>query len=365
MPSVSIRVHPWLKNRRNKSRHRVVARQQYVSAPLPQPTTDQSGSIEDGSDGPPPEPSRLPPRHLWLDRTLTARSRTSAPIPGKRSGFKLHHSPFNCGTLTRQLLDQRRHQRLQAGRLRLKIDRHAGLFHRLRCLRADRARKRALRPLGELQRGGVGFERMIGVVERIAAAAEAVPRRGGAVAERSRDAYELIERMGATMKITPLDIQQMVFRTKLRGYDREEVNRFLEELAQTVETLNRDNAMLRERLAMTEQQVSELKRTEMTLSNTLVSAQSLADDVKRSAQRDAELIVKEAELKAGELIRQARVELGETQRDLSQLQKQRLLMVERMRATLHTFERMLDVEAALARRTSQSGLEEKASRQPG
>ncbi len=150
------------------------------------------------------------------------------------------------------------------------------------------------------------------------------------------------------MKITPLDIQQMVFSTKLRGYDREEVNRFLEELAQTVELLNRDNALLRERLGMAEQQVSELKRTEATLSNTLVAAQTLADDVKRSANRDAELIVKEAELKAGEVIRQARVELGETQRDLSQLQKQRLLMVERMRATLHTFERMLDVESTEA-----------------
>lgn len=161
------------------------------------------------------------------------------------------------------------------------------------------------------------------------------------------------------MKITPLDIQQMVFRTKLRGYDREEVNRFLEELAQTVESLNRDNAMLRERLAVMEQQVSELKRTETTLSNTLVAAQSLADDVKRSANRDAELIVKEAELKAGEVIRQARVELGETQRDLSQLQKQRLLMVERMRATLHTFERMLDVESAEAYQDSGGVPEEK------
>ncbi|HSA62986.1 MAG TPA: DivIVA domain-containing protein [Nitrospiraceae bacterium] len=150
------------------------------------------------------------------------------------------------------------------------------------------------------------------------------------------------------MKITPLDIQQMVFRVKFRGFDREEVNRFLEEVAQTVESLNRDNAALRERVAFMEQQVAELKRTETTLSNTLVSAQSLADDVKRSAQRDAELIVKEAELKAGELFRQARVELADTQRDLSILQKQRLLMVERMRATLHTFERMLDVEVSEA-----------------
>ena len=150
------------------------------------------------------------------------------------------------------------------------------------------------------------------------------------------------------MKITPLDIQQMVFRIKIRGYDREEVNRFLEEVAQTVESLNRDNAALNERVAFMEQQVAELKRTETTLSNTLVSAQSLADDIKRSAQRDAELIVKEAELKAGELFRQARVELADTQRDLSMLQKQRLLMVERVRATLHTFERMLDIEMSEA-----------------
>jgi cell division initiation protein len=148
------------------------------------------------------------------------------------------------------------------------------------------------------------------------------------------------------MKITPLDIQQMVFRVKFRGYDREEVNRFLEEVAQTVEALNRDGASLRDRIASLEQQVAELKRTETTLSNTLVSAQSLADDVKRGAQRDADLLIKEAELKAGELFRQARVELADTQRDLSLLKKQRLLMVERMRATLHTFERMLDVEAS-------------------
>ena len=148
------------------------------------------------------------------------------------------------------------------------------------------------------------------------------------------------------MKITPLDIQQMVLRVNFRGYDREEVNRFLEEVAQTVEALNRDGASLRDRIASLEQQVAELKRTETTLSNTLVSAQSLADDVKRGAQRDADLIIKEAELKAGELFRQARIELADTQRDLSLLKKQRLLLVERMRATLHTFDRMLDVEAS-------------------
>jgi cell division initiation protein len=146
------------------------------------------------------------------------------------------------------------------------------------------------------------------------------------------------------MKITPLDIQQMVFQTRFRGYDKEEVNRFLEEIAETVEELNRDNAVQREKIVFLEQQLTELKRTEVALSNTLVSAQSLAEDVKRSAQRESDLLIKEAELKAGELMRQARIELSGTQRDLLALQKQRLLMVERLRATLRTFERMLEVE---------------------
>lgn len=146
------------------------------------------------------------------------------------------------------------------------------------------------------------------------------------------------------MKITPLDIQQMVFKVRFRGYDKQEVDRFLEELSETVEMLNRDNAVQQEKIILLEQQLADLKRNETTLSNTLLSAQSLAEDVKRSAQREAELVIKEAELKAGELMRQARVELTSTQRDLSTLQKQRLLMVERLRASLHTFERMLEVE---------------------
>jgi cell division initiation protein len=165
--------------------------------------------------------------------------------------------------------------------------------------------------------------------------------------------------MGDAMKLTPLEIQQMVFRVKMRGYDREEVNSFLEEIAQTVESSNRDNKTLRDKVVALEQQVAELKRTEVTLSNTLVSAQSLAEDVKRSAQRDADLVVKEAELKAGEMLRQARVDLANTQRDLSQMHKQRLLLVERMRATLHTFERMLDVEASEAYQDRGAVAEEK------
>jgi len=111
-----------------------------------------------------------------------------------------------------------------------------------------------------------------------------------------------------------------------------------------VETQNREMTMLRDKLAHTEAHLTELKKTESTLSHTLVSTQALAEELKQMAQRDAELIMKEAELKAGELLREARSDLATLQRELTDLQKQRLLAIERLRSMLRTFERMLEIE---------------------
>ncbi len=146
------------------------------------------------------------------------------------------------------------------------------------------------------------------------------------------------------MKITPLEIQQMVFGRRIRGYARDEVDRFLEDVAKALETVNRENAELREKLAATDRQLAEVKRTETALSNTLISAQVLGEDLKHAAQRDAELIIKEAELKASEMVREGRAETVTIQRELAELGKQRLLMIERVRSTLRTFERTLESE---------------------
>ncbi len=147
------------------------------------------------------------------------------------------------------------------------------------------------------------------------------------------------------MKITPIEVQQMEFRVCLRGYDRDEVDRFLEGLAKTLEGQNRDNADLRDKLAVVERKLAELKRSEATLSKTMVSVQAMSDDLKQAAQRDAQLIIKEAELKASELVREARAELASTHREIMELRKQRMLVIERLRSTLQTFARVLDVEA--------------------
>ena len=46
------------------------------------------------------------------------------------------------------------------------------------------------------------------------------------------------------MKVTPLDIQQQQFKTRFRGFDIREVDTFLEQMAETVENLQRENQNL-------------------------------------------------------------------------------------------------------------------------
>jgi cell division initiation protein len=146
------------------------------------------------------------------------------------------------------------------------------------------------------------------------------------------------------MKITPLDIQHKVFNTTLRGYDRRQVDQFLEDLAETVEFLTRDNAGLKEKLSAAEDELGELKKSETTLTNTLMSTQNFVEHLKRGAQRDADMIVKEAELKAEEVLSQSRTEVVELRRVISELRRHRVLVLERIRSTLNAFNRLIEVE---------------------
>ena len=67
------------------------------------------------------------------------------------------------------------------------------------------------------------------------------------------------------MKITPLDIQHKVFDTQWRGYNKLQVDQFLEEIAESVEELTKQNLILKEKLNGKDEELSQLKRAESTL----------------------------------------------------------------------------------------------------
>lgn len=146
------------------------------------------------------------------------------------------------------------------------------------------------------------------------------------------------------MKITPLDIQHKVLDTQWRGYHKIQVDQFLEEIAESVEELTKENLVVKEKLSAKDAELAQLKRAESTLTSTLISTQSFVDQLKRGAQRDADLVVKEAELKAEEILSQSRAELVEMRRTISGLRQQRALVLDRLRTTLSSFHRLVEIE---------------------
>src|SRR6476469_6806975 len=111
------------------------------------------------------------------------------------------------------------------------------------------------------------------------------------------------------MKVTPLDLRQQKFRTAMRGYDRAEVESFLNETAEDYEQALRDADRLRD----------DLRESERNLRNTLLTAQRLADEIKQNAESEGKRVVREAEGRADLTMQKAQSRLEEVQREIDGL----------------------------------------------
>jgi len=123
------------------------------------------------------------------------------------------------------------------------------------------------------------------------------------------------------MKLTPLDIHHKEFRNALRGYSPEEVDDFLDEVADEFERLFKENIDLNEKLDAASARVREYGALEHTLQATLVSAQTSAEDIKSRAAAEADRMVREAEAKAAEIIGTALNDKQHSQAETARLQK--------------------------------------------
>jgi cell division initiation protein len=146
------------------------------------------------------------------------------------------------------------------------------------------------------------------------------------------------------MKFTPLDIQHQQFKTGFRGYDTAEVAAFLKEVSDAMEELVKENAALKEHAETVERQLQTFRQKETALTDILVTTQTLADNVKQSAYREAELILKEAELKAEDIIKTGQDEHVLLQREIHTLQRQRTVALEKLRSLLQTFHKIIELE---------------------
>jgi cell division initiation protein len=146
------------------------------------------------------------------------------------------------------------------------------------------------------------------------------------------------------MKWTPVDIRQMTFSVGFRGYAPNEVDAFLENLATEIEEILKENVDLRERIEDQDKVIAELKKTEGALTNTLLMAQKAIEEMKRTAQKEGDLIIRQAELRAEEMTRSAMKEVSQVQGEILNLRRQRDFFVEKIRSLMQNLEKTLQWE---------------------
>ena len=118
--------------------------------------------------------------------------------------------------------------------------------------------------------------------------------------------------------ITPLDVRNKRgdFKKLMRGYDPLEVDLFLEEVAERLETLVRESLQLRERTQALQENVNSLAGREQAVQDALVTAQELRADIHTQSQREADHTLKEAEVEARRLLAEADAEVRTMLRDV-------------------------------------------------
>jgi len=144
------------------------------------------------------------------------------------------------------------------------------------------------------------------------------------------------------MRISALDIRQQQFTVRMfRGLDPQEVEAFLEDVAEDYESVVKENALLKEQLAVLEERSRNITEHERTLQDTLVTTHRLTEEMKQAAKREAEMLVRDAELRSEKLAEETRAEEARIRQELLSLKRLRRQLIEELRSTLARYDRLL------------------------
>ena len=117
--------------------------------------------------------------------------------------------------------------------------------------------------------------------------------------------------------ITPNDIETKVFSSSVRGYNKREVDEFLDQIMIDYQALLDQNAKMLERVHVLQKQVSEAKDP----SHMSKDAQRLMSDISASAEQKAEVIIQNAKNDAANIVKNAKNSTAQTDEDAERLRQ--------------------------------------------
>ncbi len=146
------------------------------------------------------------------------------------------------------------------------------------------------------------------------------------------------------MNITPLDIQQKRFHVGFRGYDRSEVETFLDQVRDEMEALVREVTELREFRQVYDQRVREVTEKEESVKNTMLMTQKLIEELKENAKKEAALVVKDAEVRSRQILGTAQQERVKIESMIQELQRRKHQFLQDLKKVIEMHREMVDFE---------------------
>jgi cell division initiation protein len=136
--------------------------------------------------------------------------------------------------------------------------------------------------------------------------------------------------------ITPLDIQNKEFPRVVRGYKEEEVDSFLDLLTLDLEKLLEENQRLKDQVKSLTAEVERYRSTENAVLETLEAAKALMGDISASAEKRAEILLKNAELDAQLIQREARENIERLNEEMATMRNRLNIFRARYRSLLES-----------------------------
>jgi DivIVA domain-containing protein len=134
--------------------------------------------------------------------------------------------------------------------------------------------------------------------------------------------------------LTPLDIRRQEFRRSLRGYEPVGVEDFRARVAEELERVIREKAILEERVSALTEQLRVFREREKAMNEALVAAQQLREETRTAAEREAQVIVREAQTEGSRLVDAARNDEVAIQARAAEAERQFMAYVGGFRALL-------------------------------
>src|SRR5919112_315432 len=172
------------------------------------------------------------------------------------------------------------------------------------------------------------------------------------------------------MPIRPTDVRRKEFRNGFRGYDANQVDDFLDAVADEFERTYTENSRLREEISSLRERLQQFEELEGSIRSALVHAEQAAndlrrtatweaEDVRKSAAREADLTVREAQARAHQMLAESSARVERIQESYEALQEAKRTFTNDFRQLLKTYAEVMDSMEISSAREIEASLRER------